>query len=126
MDYGDPNSNMGKAATTSATKALAQVKKIWPAYTYANIAITPMIGDNDTAGETFSYADAETVVAFAKQNGVHRLAFWAINRDQACGAGDEPPGTCTNLDQGPLDYTDAFLGRAGVRGLGRSTGSTRR
>ena len=110
MDYGDANSNMGKASTTSATKALAQIKKIWPAKTYANIGITPMIGANDTPGETFSYADAETVVAFAKKNGVHRLAFWAINRDQACGTGDQPPGDCTNLAQDPLDYTDAFLG----------------
>jgi hypothetical protein len=110
MDYGDANSNMGKAATTSATKALAQIKKIWPAKTYANVGITPMIGDNDTPGETFNYADAETVVAFAKKNGVHRLAFWAINRDQRCGAGDQAPGTCANLQQDPLDYTDAFLG----------------
>ncbi len=109
MDYGDANSNMGTAATTSATKALAQIKKIWSADTYANIGITPMIGDNDTPGETFSYADAQTVVAFAKSKGVHRLAFWAINRDQACGAGDQAPGTCTNLAQDPLDYTDAFL-----------------
>ena len=110
MDYGGSVADMGQAATTSAKKALAQVKSIWPTDTYANIGITPMIGDNDSAGETFSYADAQTVVTFAKQHGVHRLAFWALNRDQACGSGDQAPGTCTNLDQGPLDYTDAFLG----------------
>ena len=110
MDYGDANSNMGAAATTSATKALAQIKKIWTTYTYNNIGITPMIGLNDTPTETFTYADAETVVAFAKSKGVRRLAFWAINRDQSCGAGDQAPGTCTNLSQDPLDYTDAFLG----------------
>jgi hypothetical protein len=109
MDYGDAHSNMGTAATTSATKALAQIKKIWTADTFANIGITPMIGDNDTPGETFSYADAQTVVTFAKNKGVHRLAFWAINRDQSCGAGDQAPGTCTNLAQDPLDYTDAFV-----------------
>lgn len=110
MDYGGSIADMGRAATTSATKALAQVKKIWPNDTYANIGITPMIGDNDSPGETFSYTDAQTVVTFAKQHGVRRLAFWAINRDQACGAGDQAPGTCTNLAQDPLDYTDAFLG----------------
>jgi hypothetical protein len=84
--------------------------EIWSAKTYANIGITPMIGANGHSGETFSYGDAETVVAFAKKNGVHRLAFWAINRDQACGAGDQSPADCTNLTQDPLDYTDAFLG----------------
>ena len=110
MDYGDANSHMGTAATTSATKALAQIKKIWSTYTYGNIGITPMIGLNDTPTETFTYADAETVVAFAKSKGVRRVAFWALNRDQSCGAGDQAPGTCTNLRQDPLDYTDAFLG----------------
>ena len=69
-----------------------------------------MIGDNDTPGEMFSYEDAQTVVSFAKAKGVRRVAFWALNRDQSCGAGDQAPGTCTNLVQAPLDYTDAFLG----------------
>ena len=69
-----------------------------------------MIGQNDSPGETFTYADTQTVVAFAHKNGVHRLAFWALNRDESCGAGDTPPGTCTNLTQQPLDFTDGFLG----------------
>jgi hypothetical protein len=36
------------------------------------------------------------------------LAFWALNRDQACGAGDAAPSTCTGEQQEPLDYTDGF------------------
>ncbi len=51
-----------------------------------------MIGPNDTPGETFSLADAKTVVAFAKANGVGRLSFWSLNRDQS-----------------NLAFTDAYL-----------------
>jgi Glycosyl hydrolases family 18 len=109
MDYGVPVTNMGTTATTAATRSMAQVKAIWPAKTYANLGITPMIGQNDSAGEMFSYTDSQTVLNFAKSHGVRRVAFWALNRDQACGGGDTAPDTCTNASQGSLDYTDGFL-----------------
>ncbi len=110
MNYGGSVANMGTAATTAAKDSLAQIKTIWPADTYANIGITPMIGYNDVAGEVFTYANAQTVLAFAKAHKVGRLAFWDLNRDQSCGTGDTRPDTCTGLTQSPLDYTDAFVG----------------
>jgi chitinase len=109
MDYGGAINDMGAAATTVASKSLAQIKKIWPKDSYRNIGITPMIGQNDVSGEVFSWADSQTVLAFAQQHGVRRLAFWALNRDQACAGGDAAPGTCTGQTQQPLDYTDGFL-----------------
>ena len=108
MNYGSAVSNMGTAATTAAADSLKQIKAIWPADGYKNLGITPMIGENDSAGETFTYNDSQTVVAFAHKNGVHRLAFWSLNRDQACN-GATPPATCTGLTQQPLDFTDGFL-----------------
>ena len=109
MNYGSAVSDMGAAATTAARESMAQIKSIWPADGYKNLGITPMIGENDSAGETFTYDDSQTVVAFAHKNGVHRLAFWSLNRDQAC-KGDTPPDrTCTGLTQQPLDFTDGFL-----------------
>ena len=109
MNYGGPISDMGSAATTAASKSLSQIKAIWPKDTYKNIGITPMIGQNDVPGEVFTWADSQTVLAFAQGHGVKRLAFWALNRDQSCGAGDVAPGTCTAQTQQPLDYTDGFL-----------------
>jgi hypothetical protein len=107
MDYGPAVADMGRTAVTVAKGALTQIKRIWPRSTYSDIGITPMIGKNDSPGETFTYADAQTVVAFAHAHGVHRLAFWSVNRDRACTAAD---ATCSGLAQSPLDYTDAFLG----------------
>ena len=53
--------------------------------TYANIGVTPMIGQNDDPAEVFTEADAHTLVSFAQQNHLGRLAFWSVDRDQACG-----------------------------------------
>ena len=82
MDYGETLSDMGAVAVTSAKGTLPQLKKIWPAMTYKNLGITPMIGPNDTPGENFTLANAKTLVAFARTNGVGRLSFWSLNRDQ--------------------------------------------
>jgi hypothetical protein len=66
MNYGGAISDMGSAATTAAAKSLTQIKAIWPKDTYKNIGITPMIGQNDVAGENFRWADSQAVLAFAQ------------------------------------------------------------
>jgi hypothetical protein len=83
MDYGQPVADMGAVAISAAKRTVAQVKTIWPAMSYRNLGITPMIGLNDTPGETFTLANAQALVAFAKASGVGRLSFWSLNRDQA-------------------------------------------
>src|SRR4051794_33056287 len=92
MDFGGSISDMGSAATAAAAHSLGQIRAVWPNATYNNVGITPMIGHNDVAGEKFSWADSQTVLAFAQANGVHRLAFWALNRDQGCSGVDKLPG----------------------------------
>jgi hypothetical protein len=111
MDYGNPVSDMGSLAISSADHTVVQLRSIWGStFGYNHLGITPMIGQNDSAGESFSYADAQKVVSYAHTKGVRRLAFWSLNRDQQCGAGESAPDGCTGLAQSPLDYTDAFLG----------------
>lgn len=111
MDYGAAEPDMGATAISSADHTVPQLKSIWgSSFGYDHLGITPMIGQNDSPGETFSYADAQNVVAYARSKGVHRLAFWSLNRDQQCGPGETAPAACTGLAQSPLDYTDAFLG----------------
>ena len=109
MDYGGAVADMGTTATTAATRSMAQIKTVWPAYGYANLGITPMIGQNDSPGETFSWNDSQTVLSFAKSKGVGRVAFWSLNRDQNCASGETAPDSCTGVSQDPLDYTDGFL-----------------
>ena len=110
MDYGGPVDDMGGTAIAAAEGTLAQVRSFWPDDTYANLGITPMIGDNDSAGETFTLGDAAEVVDFAATNGVGRLAFWSVNRDQQCKGLPSARSDCSGVDQEPMEFTLTFLG----------------
>lgn len=109
MDYNQGNQNMATAAENAAKATLAQMKSVNSGYTFANLGITPMIGVNDD-GSTFSLANAKTVESWAKSNGVGRLAFWSITRDQSCGAAAAVAASpsCSGVSQSQLAFTSAF------------------
>ncbi|MGH8889718.1 MAG: chitinase, partial [Acidothermaceae bacterium] len=108
MDYYQGQQDMGQAAITAATNTLTQMRSVDSSYTYANVGITPMIGTNDD-GSVFSLANAASVASWANSNGVGRLAFWSVNRDQRCGGSANSLSTCSEQSQSPLAYTDAFV-----------------
>ena len=89
MDYGDgvapnPAGQMGTYAIDAATAAGAQVATalgISDDAAWAKIAVTPMIGVNDTSDEIFTVANAQQLEAFAA------ASTW---RGCPCG---RPPGT---------------------------------
>jgi hypothetical protein len=118
MDYyAGTGTEMGQAAVSAAKATLAQMQSVDPGYTYANLGITPMIGKNDD-GSTFTLADAQTVENFAAQNGVGRLAFWSVNRDQPCSGSANSLSTCSEISQSSLAFTDAFVPYEGGSGGG--------
>jgi hypothetical protein len=112
MDYGGsfdtPGADMGSYAVQAAQDTLAFVKTVWPAMTYANIGVTPMIGQNDDSAEVFSEADARTLVSFAQQNHLGRLSFWSVDRDQPCGGSASGLSQCSEISQASLDFTRIF------------------
>jgi chitinase len=112
MDYGHPNSQMGQAAISAARGTLAAARRVGLNFSFRNIGITPMIGRNDTPNETFSASNADEVLAFAKSNGIGRLAFWSINRDQPCPNGGVSP-ICSGIGEGSLTFTRKFTGFTG-------------
>ncbi|MEK2476749.1 chitinase [Streptomyces noursei] len=126
MDYGQgTGTDMGAAAISAGKATLAQMQSVDSGYTYANLGITPMIGVNDD-GSTFSLADAASVASWAASNGVGRMSYWSVSRDQACGAaakaqtladgGMDParimrPASspvCSGVAQSPFAFTDAL------------------
>jgi hypothetical protein len=115
MDYyAGTGEEMGTAAVNAAKGALAQMKAIDSSYSYANVGLTPMIGVNDD-GSTFTLADAATVENFAAANGLGRLSFWSLTRDQSCGgsaaqavASPASSPTCSGVSQSSLAFTTAF------------------
>jgi hypothetical protein len=97
---------MGQASIAAAQATMAQMKAVDSTYTYANLGITPMIGVNDDHS-TFTVADASTVTSWANSNGVGRLAFWSLGRDQGGCNGSVSP-SCSGVSQNALDFTRAF------------------
>ena len=73
MDYGDgaapnPSGEMGTFAIDAATAMDAQVAAamgISDAAAWSKVAVTPMIGVNDTSDEIFTVANAQQLVALA-------------------------------------------------------------
>ena len=107
--YDTGGAAMGTDAVDAAQATLAYAKTLWPSMTYANIGVTPMIGQNDDPAEVFTEADAQTLVSFATQNHLGRLAFWSVDRDQPCGGSASGLPACSEISQQPLDFTKIFL-----------------
>ena len=107
--YDTGGAAMGTDAVDAAQATLAYARTLWPGMTYANIGVTPMIGQNDDPAEVFTEADAQTLVSFATQNHLGRLAFWSVDRDQPCGGSVSGLPACSQISQQPLDFTRIFL-----------------
>ena len=114
MDYGSANSDMGKAAIAAAKATEAQVKSVFgvsDATAWKMIGVTPMLGQNDTPGETFTLANAKALVAFAKTQHLGMLSFWEEGRDANACTG--ALYRCTNVTQKPYDFSKIFAGFTG-------------
>jgi chitinase len=124
MDYGGTVSDMGAAAISAAKGTLAAAKSAGLTSGFSGIGITPMIGHNDSAGEVFTKANAQAVVKFANSNGIGRLAFWSVSRDQQCkaGTGGGASPVCSGVSQGELDFTRIFTAFTGGGGGGGGGG----
>ena len=108
MDYGPPvlTGAMGPNAVAAASGAAQQLKALGLA---ARVGITPMIGVNDTPGETFTLDDAQVVVnyALANSNSIALLAFWSIGRDNgSCTA--QVSAFCSGITQKDWEFSHIF------------------
>jgi hypothetical protein len=111
--YDTGGAAMGTDAVDAAQATLAYAQTLWPGMTYASIGVTPMVGQNDDPAEVFTEADAQTLVSFATQNHLGRLAFWSVDRDQPCGGSASGLPACSQISQQPLDFTKIFLKYSG-------------
>jgi chitinase len=112
MDYGDSYGGqpLAPVAIGSLNDANAQLMSIAPGLTQAQawgmLGVIPMIGKNDDA-EIFSLDDAKTVADFAKANGLGRVSFWSIDRDQVCSGGADF-NTCSTVQSANFAFHDVL------------------
>jgi chitinase len=119
MDYGSANPGncvvvkgrceMGKSAVRAAIDLHTQF-----GVPYTNIEITPMIGGNDSQGETFTISDAAVVSSFVKRDGLAGVHFWSFDRDRDCRPGNAKSTCNTYRKAGTLGFTKAFITDLGL------------
>jgi hypothetical protein len=121
MDYGGPSSSVCVVVSGSCEMAQSAIKAVQNLeHTYAipasKIAVTPMIGMNDTSSETFTPADVDTLTTYAAGNGLAGLHFWSLDRDTPCPSAQTwASPTCNSVSGSTvLEYTDRFLSDLGA------------
>ncbi|SDR41041.1 chitinase family 18 [Paraburkholderia fungorum] len=127
MDYGSASIEMGSAATQAATSLYSQLDTAYKAVgqtktdaqLWQMVGITPMIGMNDVQGETFTLADAQTVLNVARTDDVGMLSNWSVGRDQSCpGNGAYTSSSCSGITQTPYAFAAIFRQINGHWGTG--------
>jgi len=123
MDYGssrDASQTMYETAVAAADATHAQLEAVYTSAgqdlgtraIWRKMGLTPMIGQNDEAGEVFGIHDATLLNAYAQQNGLGRMSAWSMNRDRTCG-GNYPDVTrvsdsCSGVEQGDLRFGEVL------------------
>ena len=128
MDYGSSGTEMGTAADQAMDASAGQVASAYglsTAQAYAMLGVTPMIGQNDSAGEIFTVADASTVESHAAAEGIAELSFWSEGRDNGgCPGQTSASSTCSGVSQNTGDFTSTFEGFTGGTSGGGGSGSS--
>ena len=129
MDYGSSGTEMGNAANQAVDAAAGQVANAFGISTsaaYAKLGNTPMIGQNDSAGEVFTLSDAASVESYDASKGIAMLSYWSQNRDNGgCSGNGSAQGTCSGISQNTGDFARAFQPfTSGSSGGGGGTGGS--
>jgi len=125
MDYGDSrgDESMLEASTDALTATHRQLGILYKAADisltdrtlWAKIGATPMIGQNDVAGEIFTLANAKALNAWAIKTGLARMSMWAMNRDATCGPNyadvTRVSDACSGVEQGDESFATVLGAR---------------
>lgn len=104
---------MATDTETAGQGVYNQLKSLHPtdsaAQLWSMIGITEMPGIDDYgAAETFTQADAATVLHWAKSKGISTLSFWALQRDNGGCPGTSGAGTCSGITQPTWYFSHTF------------------
>ncbi len=100
--------------TESAAQGLySQLQSLYPSDTsaalWAMIGVTEMVGIDDYgAAETFTEADASTVLSWAESKGISTLSFWALERDNGGCPGTGGSDSCSGISQSTWYFSNKF------------------
>ncbi|MGD0704119.1 MAG: chitinase [Trebonia sp.] len=102
------------ADTESAAEGLfGQLQTLYPTakarQLWHMIGVTEMPGIDDYGpDETFSTADAVTILHWAQQAGIGLISFWALQRDNGSCPGTKGAGACSGVSQPTWYFSHVF------------------
>jgi Ricin-type beta-trefoil lectin domain/Glycosyl hydrolases family 18 len=104
---------MATDTETAAEGLVSQLKSLYPndstAQLWAMVGVTEMPGIDDYgADETFTEADATTVLNWAQSEGISTLSFWALQRDNGGCPGTKGSDTCSGISQPTWYFSNTF------------------
>jgi chitinase len=115
FDYYDNanHSNMAGDTVNAATGLRNQLAGLYPAKTSAQlwsmVGVTEMIGVDDFGpGETFTLANATSVLNWATGQGIAELSFWALQRDNGGCPGAAAADNCSSVTQSTWQFSHIF------------------
>jgi hypothetical protein len=83
------------------------------------IGVTEMPGIDDYGpDETFSTADAVTILHWAQHQGIGLISFWALQRDNGGCVGTKGAGTCSGVAQPTWYFSHVFEHFTSLGGFG--------
>jgi len=114
FDYYDNAAHEMATDTQRAANGLhSQLASLYPskssAQLWAMTGVTEMIGVDDFGpAETFTTADATTVLNWANSTGIGFLSFWALQRDNGNCPGSPAADNCSSISQSQWFFSHAF------------------
>jgi len=102
------------ADTESAADGLfSQLQSLYPTATarqlWHMIGVTEMPGIDDFGpDETFTTADADTILNWAREQGIGLISFWALQRDNGSCPGTKGAGACSGVSQPTWYFSHVF------------------
>ena len=98
---------------SAAAGVFSQLQSLYPTAPawelWHTIGVTEMPGIDDFGtDETFSTADANTILHWARQQGIGMISFWALQRDNGGCPGTKGANTCSGLTQPTWYFSHVF------------------
>jgi hypothetical protein len=104
---------MATDTETAAAGLYSQLRSLYPSDSsprlWSMVGVTEMPGIDDYGpDETFTQADATTVLNWARSRGIGTLSFWALQRDNGGCPGTKGAGTCSGISQPTWYFASTF------------------
>ena len=104
---------MATDTETAGAGLVSQLQTLYPGASPARlwhmVGVTEMPGIDDFGpDETFTRADAVTVLRWAQSKGIALLSFWALQRDNGACPGTKGAGNCSGLAQPAWYFSHTF------------------